>query len=74
LTISDVKGHKRRNIKFHANMNLSRNYFEEFKSMCKNIELLDLRTPTDIELSYKYATQNKGVYILVEYPELYYKN
>ena len=50
------------------------NYFEEFKSMCKNIELLDLKTPTDIELSYKYATQNKGVYILVEYPELYYKN
>jgi hypothetical protein len=50
------------------------NYLEEFKSLCKNIEFLDLKTPTDIELSYKYATQNKGVYILVEYPELYYQN
>ena len=33
LKISDVKGNKRRNIKFHANMNLSRNYFEEFKNL-----------------------------------------
>ena len=50
------------------------NYFEEFKSICKNIEFMDLKTPIDIELSYKYATKNKGIYVLVEYPELYYKN
>ena len=42
--------------------------------MCKNIEFIDLKTPIDIELSYKYATENRGIYVLVEYPELYYKN
>jgi pyruvate/2-oxoglutarate/acetoin dehydrogenase E1 component len=48
------------------------NYIEEFKSLCKNIEFHDLKTPTDIELSYKYAANNVGIYCLVEYPELYY--
>jgi pyruvate/2-oxoglutarate/acetoin dehydrogenase E1 component len=48
------------------------NYFEEFKNMCKGIEFHDLKTPSDIELSYKYAMDNKGVHCLVEYPELYY--
>ena len=48
------------------------NYFEEFKSLCKNIEFHDLKTPTDIELSYKYATKEGGIHCLVEYPELYY--
>lgn len=48
------------------------NYFEEFKSICKNIEFHDLKTPADIELAYKYAIQNGGIHCLVEYPELYY--
>lgn len=48
------------------------NYFEEFKSLCKNIEFHDLKSWQDIELSYKYAMNNKGVHCLVEYPELYY--
>ena len=48
------------------------NYFEEFKSLCKNIEFHDLKTPTDIELAYKYATKEGGIHCLVEYPELYY--
>ena len=48
------------------------NYFEEFKSLCKNIEFHDLKTPTDIELAYKYATNEGGIHVLVEYPELYY--
>lgn len=48
------------------------NYLEEFKSLCKNIEFHDLKTPTDIELSYKYATNKGGIHCLVEYPELYY--
>ena len=48
------------------------NYFEEFKSICKNIEFHDLKTPTDIELAYKYATKEGGIHVLVEYPELYY--
>ena len=48
------------------------NYFEEFKSICKNIEFHDLKTPIDIELAYKYATKEGGIHVLVEYPELYY--
>jgi pyruvate/2-oxoglutarate/acetoin dehydrogenase E1 component len=50
------------------------NYIEEFKSICKNIEFHDLKTPTDIELAYKYATKEGGIHILLEYPELYYEN
>lgn len=48
------------------------NYFEEFKSICKNIEFHDLKTANDIELAYKYATKEGGIHVLVEYPELYY--
>jgi pyruvate/2-oxoglutarate/acetoin dehydrogenase E1 component len=48
------------------------NYLEEFKSLCKNIEFHDLKTPNDIELAYKYVTKEGGVHVLVEYPELYY--
>lgn len=48
------------------------NYIEEFKSMCPNIEFHDLKTWQDVELSYKYATDNCGIHCLVEYPELYY--
>jgi pyruvate/2-oxoglutarate/acetoin dehydrogenase E1 component len=48
------------------------NYIEEFKSLCKNIEFHDLKTPIDIELAYKYVTKEGGVHVLVEYPELYY--
>ena len=48
------------------------NYLEEFKSLCKNIEFHDLKTPNDIELAYKYVTTEGGIHVLVEYPELYY--
>ena len=47
------------------------NYLEEYKSLCKNIEFHDLKTPGDIELAYKYATKEGGIHCLVEYPELY---
>lgn len=50
------------------------NYINEFKSICKNIEFHDLKTATDIDLAYKYAIQNGGIHILLEYPELYYEN
>jgi pyruvate/2-oxoglutarate/acetoin dehydrogenase E1 component len=49
------------------------NYFEEFKSMCPNIEFHDLKTPNDIELAYKYVTKEGGIHCLIEYPELYYE-
>jgi pyruvate/2-oxoglutarate/acetoin dehydrogenase E1 component len=48
------------------------NYINEFKSMCPNIEIHDLKTWQDVELSYKYAIENGGVHVLAEYPELYY--
>jgi pyruvate/2-oxoglutarate/acetoin dehydrogenase E1 component len=48
------------------------NYFEEFKSMCPNMEFHNLKTWQDVELSYKYAIENVGIHLLVEYPELYY--
>ena len=46
------------------------NYINEFKSMCPNIEIHDLKTWQDVELSYKYAIENGGVHVLAEYPEL----
>ena len=49
-------------------------YFEEFKSICKNIEFHDLKKWQDIELAYQYAIKEGGVHLLVEYPELYYQN
>ena len=48
------------------------NYFEEFKSLCPNIEFHDLKTPFDIDLAYEYAMGEGGIHVLVEYPELYY--
>lgn len=47
------------------------NYFNEFKSMCKNIEFHDLKNSVDVELAYKYAIENGGIHLILEYPELY---
>ena len=47
------------------------NYFDEFKSICKNVKFHDLKTVDDINNAYKEATHG-GVHVLVEYPELYY--
>jgi len=49
------------------------NYINEFKSMCPNIEVHELKTSTDVELTYKYIMENGGIHILAEYPELYNK-
>ena len=48
------------------------NYFEQFKSMCRNINFVDLTKWEDIEPAYKNAYTNGGIHCLVEYPELYY--
>jgi hypothetical protein len=45
---------------------------DRFKSMCPNIEFHDLKSWQDVELAYKYATDNVGIHVLAEYPELYY--
>ena len=49
------------------------NYINEFKTMCPNIEIHDLKTWQDVELSYNYAIKEGGIHILAEYPELYNK-
>lgn len=50
------------------------NYINEFKSLCKNIEFCDLTKWEDIEETYKLAYEKGGIYVLVEYPELYYSS
>lgn len=50
------------------------NYIEEFKSMCPNIKIVDLKNHNDILDAYKTAYQDGGITLLVEYPELYYSN
>ena len=50
------------------------NYFEQFKSMCSNINFVDLTKWEDIEPAYKNAYIKGGIHCLVEYPELYYIN
>jgi len=49
------------------------NYIEQFKAMCPNIEVHDLKTWQDVELSYNYVIKEGGIHILAEYPELYNK-
>jgi pyruvate/2-oxoglutarate/acetoin dehydrogenase E1 component len=49
------------------------NYINEFKTMCPNIEIHDLKTWQDVELSYNYVIKEGGIHILAEYPELYNK-
>ena len=48
------------------------NYLEEFKSMCKNVKIFDCKTIDELKLNYQFAKDNVGVYIINEYPELYY--
>jgi pyruvate/2-oxoglutarate/acetoin dehydrogenase E1 component len=49
------------------------NYFEEFKSICKNISFFDLKTAEEVETAYNYFNTTGGIVILVEYPQLYNK-
>ncbi len=47
------------------------NYFNEFKSMCPNINFIDLKDWESIEFHYKNAYEKGGIHVIVEYPELY---
>ena len=49
------------------------NYIEQFKIMCPNIQVHDLKTWQDVELSYNYVIKEGGIHIMAEYPELYNK-
>ncbi|NBO99865.1 MAG: hypothetical protein EBU90_07020 [Proteobacteria bacterium] len=48
------------------------NYLQEFRSMCPNIEFHDLKSTDIIVQNYRRAYNQKGIHVLVEYPELYY--
>ena len=50
------------------------NYFNEFKSMCPNINFIDLIDWGPIEFHYKNAYEKGGIHVIVEYPELYYES
>jgi len=48
------------------------NYIEQFKTMCPNISIHNLKTAEDVKNAYNLAI-NGGIHILAEYPELYNK-
>ncbi len=47
------------------------NYLLEFKSLCPNISFHSLVNGVDIFNTYKQASDNGGIHVIVEYPELY---
>lgn len=47
-------------------------YFNEFKSMCPNINFHNLTETDNIYETYINAYNQGGVHVLVEYPQLYY--
>jgi pyruvate/2-oxoglutarate/acetoin dehydrogenase E1 component len=48
------------------------NYIEEFKSILKNVHIMDCKTVYDIQRNYEFAIKNKGIYLINEYPQNYY--
>jgi len=49
------------------------NYFREYESMLKTVKVMNCLSVDDIINNYNYALNNKGIYIIVEYPEKYYE-
>lgn len=47
------------------------NYFNEFKSICKNIKFYDCKSKVELELAYLDAINTGGINCIIEYPELY---
>jgi pyruvate/2-oxoglutarate/acetoin dehydrogenase E1 component len=47
------------------------NYFEEFKSLCKNITFHDLKIKEDVDTAYETAINMGGIHVIVEYPQNY---
>jgi len=48
------------------------NYINEFKTLCPNINFIDLKDWNDIESAYQQAYEKGGIHVIVEYPELFY--
>jgi pyruvate/2-oxoglutarate/acetoin dehydrogenase E1 component len=47
-------------------------YVNEFRSLCPNIKIHEIKTPEYIFSTYKSAYEAGGVHILAEYPEMYH--
>lgn len=47
------------------------NYFQEYSSLCKNIEFHHLTSAQEIDLAYTYAIKEGGIHVMAEYPQLY---
>ncbi len=54
-----------------AGLQHTQNYFQELKSMCKNIKVVNLNNKKKIFKSYKECLKKKKSTIFVEYSELY---
>lgn len=47
------------------------NYLSEFKSISKTIQYFDCKTIKELTEAYDIALNNRGVFVICEYPELY---
>jgi len=47
------------------------NYIDEFRKMCPNIKIHNLKNEVDVKIAYAKAIEDGGIHILAEYPELY---
>jgi pyruvate/2-oxoglutarate/acetoin dehydrogenase E1 component len=54
-----------------AGLQHTQNYFKEIKSMCRNLDVINLKNEKQIFKSYKYAFKKKKSTIFIEYSELY---
>ncbi len=46
-------------------------YFDQLKDMATTIKFIDCKTISDIDNAYEIAINNKGIYVISEYHELY---
>ena len=46
-------------------------YSKEFESMSKTIKYYDCKTISELKNAYSHAVQNKGIYVITEYPQFY---
>jgi pyruvate/2-oxoglutarate/acetoin dehydrogenase E1 component len=48
------------------------NYTNQFKNILSSITVMDCKTVEDVRKNYQLAIDNKGVYLINEYPQYYY--
>ena len=47
------------------------NYAKQYSEMLTAVKIFDCKSPVDVKMNYDIATNNAGIYIINEYPELY---